>query len=79
MGDARTLTSDLSAGMNSEIRGITFIPVQVGGATLQPLSAQTLTGALTIQSAVSKPAPKAPSSPLRKGSLSLFFRKVCLL
>ncbi|XP_013878432.1 retinoblastoma-like protein 2 [Austrofundulus limnaeus] len=63
-------------GMPSEIRGITFIPVQVGGATLQPLSAQTLTGALAIQSAVSKPAPKAASSPLRKGSLSLFFRKV---
>ncbi|XP_037834216.1 retinoblastoma-like protein 2 [Kryptolebias marmoratus] len=63
-------------GIPNEIRGFTFIPVQVGGATLQPLSAQTLTGALTIQSAVSKPAPKTASSPLRKGSLSLFFRKV---
>uniref|UniRef100_UPI0037E87ECD retinoblastoma-like protein 2 isoform X1 n=1 Tax=Semicossyphus pulcher TaxID=241346 RepID=UPI0037E87ECD len=68
-------------GIANENGGITFIPVQVsmsgqGGATLQPLSAQTLTGTLTVQSAVSKPAPKPASNPLRKGSLSLFFRKV---
>ncbi|XP_071384681.1 retinoblastoma-like protein 2 [Centroberyx affinis] len=68
-------------GIANESGGITFIPVQVsvtgqGGATLQPLSAQTLTGTLTAQSAVTKPVPKPASSPLRKGSLSLFFRKV---
>uniref|UniRef100_A0A8C9XAH2 RB transcriptional corepressor like 2 n=1 Tax=Sander lucioperca TaxID=283035 RepID=A0A8C9XAH2_SANLU len=66
-------------GIANESGGITFIPVQVsvsgqgGGATLQPLSAQTL----TVQSAVTKPAAVKPAgSPLRKGSLSLFFRKV---
>ena len=48
----------------------------MGAATLQPLSAHTLTGALTIQSAVTKPAAKTSSSPPKKGSLSLFFRKV---
>lgn len=68
-------------GIANESGGITFIPVQVsmtgqGGATLQPLSAQTLTGTLTVQSSVTKPAAKVASSPLRKGSLSLFFRKV---
>ncbi|KAM3869888.1 retinoblastoma-like protein 2 [Diretmus argenteus] len=71
-------------GIANESGGITFIPVQVsmtgqGGATLQPLSAQTLTGTITTQSAVSKPVTKPvtkPASPLRKGSLSLFFRKV---
>ncbi|KAG7218050.1 hypothetical protein INR49_020660 [Caranx melampygus] len=70
-------------GIANESGGITFIPVQVsvtgqGGATLQPLSAQTLTGTLTVQSAASKPAAKPAGSPLRKGSLSLFFRKVHL-
>uniref|UniRef100_A0A668A1W6 RB transcriptional corepressor like 2 n=1 Tax=Myripristis murdjan TaxID=586833 RepID=A0A668A1W6_9TELE len=69
------------AGIANESGGITFIPVQVsvtgqGGATLQPLSAQTLTGTITAQTGVTKPVPKSPSSPLRKGSLSLFFRKV---
>ncbi|XP_029283432.1 retinoblastoma-like protein 2, partial [Cottoperca gobio] len=69
-------------GIANESGGITFIPVQVsvngqGAATLQPLSAQTLTGTLTVQSAVAKPAAFKPAvSPLRKGSLSLFFRKV---
>ncbi|KAM6937382.1 retinoblastoma-like protein 2 [Xenentodon cancila] len=63
-------------GIANESGGITFIPMQVGGATLQPLSTQTLTSTLTIQSAISKPAAKASSSPLKKGSLSLFFRKV---
>lgn len=68
-------------GIANESGGITFIPVQVsvtgqGGATLQPLSAQTLTGTLTVQSPVTKPAVKPASRPLRKGSLSLFFRKV---
>ncbi|XP_042267885.1 retinoblastoma-like protein 2 isoform X2 [Thunnus maccoyii] len=68
-------------GIANESGGITFIPVQVsvtgqGGATLQPLSAQTLSGALTVQSASPKPAAKPASSPLKKGSLSLFFRKV---
>ncbi|XP_029378181.1 retinoblastoma-like protein 2 isoform X2 [Echeneis naucrates] len=67
-------------GIANESGGITFIPVQVsvngqGGATLQPVSAQALTGTLTVQSAVTKPAAK-PASPLKKGSLSLFFRKV---
>ncbi|XP_069384499.1 retinoblastoma-like protein 2 isoform X2 [Paralichthys olivaceus] len=65
----------------NESGGITFIPLQVsmtgqGGATLQQLSARTLTGTFTVQSAVSKPAAKAAGVPLRKGSLSLFFRKV---
>uniref|UniRef100_A0A3B5BHC0 Retinoblastoma-like protein 2 n=1 Tax=Stegastes partitus TaxID=144197 RepID=A0A3B5BHC0_9TELE len=65
----------------NESGGITFFPVQVSvtgqaGAALQPLSAQTLTGTIAVQSAVAKPAVKAASSPLRKGSLSLFFRKV---
>ncbi|XP_041851966.1 retinoblastoma-like protein 2 isoform X2 [Melanotaenia boesemani] len=63
-------------GIANESGGITFIPVQVGGATLQPLSAQNLTSALTIQSAVTKPTAKASSRPVKKGSLSLFFRKV---
>uniref|UniRef100_A0A672ZQ64 Retinoblastoma-like protein 2 n=1 Tax=Sphaeramia orbicularis TaxID=375764 RepID=A0A672ZQ64_9TELE len=68
-------------GIANESGGITFIPFQVSvtgqaGATLQPLSAQALTGTLTVQSAVTKPAAKPVSSPLRKGSLSLFFRKV---
>lgn len=68
-------------GIANESGGITFIPVQVNvtgqaGAALQPLSAQTLTGSLAVQSAVTKPAAKPASSPLRKGSLSLFFRKV---
>ncbi|XP_068996098.1 retinoblastoma-like protein 2 isoform X2 [Embiotoca jacksoni] len=67
-------------GIANESGGITFFPVQVSvtgqaGATLQPLSAQTLTG-LAVQSAVTKPAAKPASRPLRKGSLSLFFRKV---
>ncbi|XP_008300641.1 retinoblastoma-like protein 2 [Stegastes partitus] len=68
-------------GIANESGGITFFPVQVSvtgqaGAALQPLSAQTLTGTIAVQSAVAKPAVKAASSPLRKGSLSLFFRKV---
>ncbi|KAM4573969.1 retinoblastoma-like protein 2 isoform 2-T2 [Odontesthes bonariensis] len=63
-------------GIANESGGITFIPVQVGAATLQPLTAHTLTGALAIQSAVTKPAAKTSSGPLKKGSLSLFFRKV---
>ncbi|XP_070686183.1 retinoblastoma-like protein 2 [Pempheris klunzingeri] len=68
-------------GIANESGGITFIPFQVsvtgqGGATLQPLSAQALSGTLAVQSAVTKPASKPASSPLRKGSLSLFFRKV---
>ncbi|XP_075939360.1 retinoblastoma-like protein 2 isoform X1 [Anarhichas minor] len=68
-------------GIANESGGITFFPVQVsvtgqGGATLQPLSTQTLTGTLTVQSVVSTPAKPAAGGPLRKGSLSLFFRKV---
>ncbi|XP_062276424.1 retinoblastoma-like protein 2 [Scomber scombrus] len=68
-------------GIANESGGITFIPVQVsvtgqGGATLQQLSAQTLGGTLTVQSASAKPPAKPASSPLKKGSLSLFFRKV---
>ncbi|KAM7397198.1 hypothetical protein PAMP_020190 [Pampus punctatissimus] len=68
-------------GIANESGGITFIPVQVsvtgqGGATLQPLSTQTLGGTLTVQSPAAKAAAKAASSPLKKGSLSLFFRKV---
>uniref|UniRef100_A0A4W5KX24 RB transcriptional corepressor like 2 n=1 Tax=Hucho hucho TaxID=62062 RepID=A0A4W5KX24_9TELE len=61
-------------GIANENGGITFIPVQVsvtgqGTAMLQPLSAQSLTGTLTTQ---------VPSNnkPQKKGSLSLFFRKV---
>lgn len=73
-----------SAGIAYESGGITFFPVQVsvagqGGATLQTLSTQTLTGTLSVQSAVTKTAAKPTSSPLKKGSLSLFFRKVWLL
>lgn len=68
-------------GIANESGGITFIPYQVsltgqGGASLQPLSAQALSGTLTVQSPVNKPAAKPASSPLKKGSLSLFFRKV---
>uniref|UniRef100_A0A1A7XP02 Retinoblastoma-like 2 (p130) n=1 Tax=Iconisemion striatum TaxID=60296 RepID=A0A1A7XP02_9TELE len=69
--NGQTLTIPVQ-GIPNENGGFTFIPVQVGGATLQPLPAQTLTNTLTIQSGVTK----AASSPLRKGSLSLFFRKV---
>ncbi|XP_029008885.1 retinoblastoma-like protein 2 isoform X2 [Betta splendens] len=59
-------------GIANESGGITFIPVQVsvtgqGGAALQPL-----TSTIAIQS----PAAKAAGGSLRKGSLSLFFRKV---
>lgn len=72
-----TLTS---AGIANESGGITFFPVQVsvtgqGTAALQPVSTQTLTGTLAVQS----PATKSAGSPLRKGSLSLFFRKVRVL
>lgn len=76
-------------GITNESGGITFIPLQVsltgqGGATLQSLSGLTLTGTLTVQSPATKTANKPAGSPLRKGSLSLFFRKVgvpvfCLL
>ncbi|KAM9854316.1 retinoblastoma-like protein 2 [Aulostomus maculatus] len=67
-------------GIANESGGITFIPVQVsvtgqGGATLQTVSAQALSGSLTVQSAVTKLG-KTTSGPLRKGSLCLFFRKV---
>lgn len=62
-------------GIANESGGITFIPVQVS-VTGQPLSAQTLTRTLTVQSAASKVTAKPASNPLRKGSLSLFFRKV---
>ncbi|XP_028285723.1 retinoblastoma-like protein 2 isoform X2 [Parambassis ranga] len=68
-------------GIANESGGITFIPVQVNvtgqaGAALQPLSSQTLTSTLAVQSASSKPTAKSPGGPLKKGSLSLFFRKV---
>ncbi|KAK2842870.1 hypothetical protein Q5P01_013070 [Channa striata] len=67
-------------GIANESGGITFIPIQVsvtgqGGATLQALSAQTLASTLAVESP-RKPAAKLASHPLRKGSLSLFFRKV---
>lgn len=75
------LTSDFSAGIANESGGITFIPVQVSvtgqaGAALQSLPAQALAGTIAVQPATVKPAPKLVSSALRKGSLSLFFRKV---
>ncbi|XP_070406587.1 retinoblastoma-like protein 2 isoform X2 [Nothobranchius furzeri] len=73
--NGQTLTIPVQ-GIPNENGGFTFIPVQVGGATLQPLPAQNLTSTLAIQSAVTKPVTKAVSSPLRRGSLSLFFRKV---
>lgn len=65
-----------SAGIANESGGITFFPFQVSvtgqaGATLQPLA-----GTLSVQSSVTKAAAKPSSSPLKKGSLSLFFRKV---
>lgn len=41
------------------------------------LAPQNLTGTVSLQSAITKAAAKPTSSPLRKGSLSLFFRKVC--
>ncbi|KAM8892820.1 retinoblastoma-like protein 2 isoform 2-T2 [Spinachia spinachia] len=71
-------------GIANETGGITFFPVHVsvtggGGATLQPLSTQTLTGTLALQSPVNQPAKggkPAAGSMLRKGSVSLFFRKV---
>ncbi|CAL8263339.1 unnamed protein product [Merluccius merluccius] len=68
-------------GIANESGGITFIPVQVsvtgqGAATLQPLSAQALTGALSNQSPAAKTQNKPSGVPLKKGSLSLFFRKV---
>uniref|UniRef100_A0A673WMC5 Retinoblastoma-like protein 2 n=1 Tax=Salmo trutta TaxID=8032 RepID=A0A673WMC5_SALTR len=78
-------------GIANENGGITFIPVQVsvtgqGTAMLQPLSAQSLTGTLTSQpqttTTLNSPAPQGspatskPIKKLKKGSLSLFFRKV---
>ena len=70
-------------GIANESGGITLIPLQVsvsgqGAATLHTLPAQTLTGTLAVQSAVTIAAAK-PVNPLRKGSLPLFFRKVRLL
>ncbi|MEQ2291060.1 hypothetical protein AMECASPLE_009502, partial [Ameca splendens] len=73
--NGQTMTIPLQ-GIANESGSITLIPVQMGGATLQSLSAQTLTGTLAIQSPVTRPAAKPASSSLRKGSLSLFFRKV---
>uniref|UniRef100_A0A8C8H6N8 Retinoblastoma-like protein 2 n=1 Tax=Oncorhynchus tshawytscha TaxID=74940 RepID=A0A8C8H6N8_ONCTS len=77
-------------GIANENGGITFIPVQVsvtgqGTAMLQPLSAQSLTGTLTSQpqttTTLNSPAPQgspvlSTNKPQKKGSLSLFFRKV---
>uniref|UniRef100_A0A8C7VNV8 Retinoblastoma-like protein 2 n=1 Tax=Oncorhynchus mykiss TaxID=8022 RepID=A0A8C7VNV8_ONCMY len=65
-------------GIANENGGITFIPVQVsvtgqGTAMLQPLSAQSLTGTLTSQPQTTT---TLNSPKLKKGSLSLFFRKV---
>uniref|UniRef100_A0A3Q3WZQ2 Uncharacterized protein n=1 Tax=Mola mola TaxID=94237 RepID=A0A3Q3WZQ2_MOLML len=79
-GNGQTVTIPVQ-GIANESGGITFIPLQVsvtgqGGATLQPLPAQTLTSTLSVQSAVAKAAAKPSGRPLRKGSLSLFFRKV---
>uniref|UniRef100_A0A674MSQ5 RB transcriptional corepressor like 2 n=1 Tax=Takifugu rubripes TaxID=31033 RepID=A0A674MSQ5_TAKRU len=77
--NGQTLTIPMQ-GIANESGGITLIPLQVsvsgqGGATLHTLPAQTLTGTVAVQSAVTKAATK-PISPLRKGSLSLFFRKL---
>ncbi|XP_037307928.1 retinoblastoma-like protein 2 [Pungitius pungitius] len=63
-------------GIANETGGITFFPVHVsvtggGGATLQ-----TLSGALALQASGAKPAKPAAGGSLRKGSVSLFFRKV---
>ncbi|CAI5668394.1 unnamed protein product [Oreochromis niloticus] len=68
-------------GIANESGGITFIPVQVSvtgqaGAALQSLPPQALASTIAVQPATVKPAPKLVSSALRKGSLSLFFRKV---
>ncbi|KAL0968597.1 hypothetical protein UPYG_G00269000 [Umbra pygmaea] len=89
-------------GIANENGGITFIPVQVnvtgqGTATLQPLTAQSLTGTLNSQpqttstlnspttqgtpatvKPIKKLAAQSPSNykPQKKGSLSLFFRKI---
>ncbi|XP_039893376.1 retinoblastoma-like protein 2 isoform X1 [Simochromis diagramma] len=68
-------------GIANESGGITFIPVQVSvtgqaGAALQPLPPQALAGTIAVQPATVKPAPKPAGGALRKGSLSLFFRKV---
>ncbi|XP_055011295.1 retinoblastoma-like protein 2 [Boleophthalmus pectinirostris] len=87
--NGQTLTIPVP-GIANQSGGITFIlpaPVNVtpqGGATLQPITAQALTGTFTVQSAVAKPvaktSPKPNASPapsaVKKGSLSLFFRKV---
>lgn len=85
--NGQTLTIPVQ-GIANQSGGITFIlpaPVSVsgtGGATLQPLTAQALTGTITVQSAVAKPVtkpspkPNRPPSTVKRGSLSLFFRKV---
>ncbi|KAK7890920.1 hypothetical protein WMY93_022883 [Mugilogobius chulae] len=87
--NGQTLTIPVQ-GIANQSGGITFIlpaPMNVtpqGGATLQPITAQALTGTFTVQSAVAKPgvktspkpSPKPAPSSLKKGSLSLFFRKV---
>lgn len=52
-------------GIANESGGITFIPVQV-----------SVTPPTVVQSAASKPVATTTGSPLRKGSVSLFFRKV---
>ncbi|CDQ65332.1 unnamed protein product [Oncorhynchus mykiss] len=64
-------------GIANENGGITFIPVKVsvtGQGTLQPLSAQSLTGTLTTTTL--KTQGPSNNGPQKKSSLSLFFRKV---
>ncbi|XP_056455528.1 retinoblastoma-like protein 2 [Gadus chalcogrammus] len=62
------------------LQGITFFPLQMipgqGSTTLHPISAQALTGTISGPSPAPKPPSRPASVPLRKGSLSLFFRKV---
>ncbi|KAJ3596347.1 hypothetical protein NHX12_002755, partial [Muraenolepis orangiensis] len=68
----------------NESGGIVFIQVSMtgqGGATLQPLMAQALTGSpagqsVAIKTTTPQSKPACSGVALRKGSLSLFFRKV---
>uniref|UniRef100_A0AAV2KYP6 Retinoblastoma-like 2 (p130) n=1 Tax=Knipowitschia caucasica TaxID=637954 RepID=A0AAV2KYP6_KNICA len=74
--NGQTLTIPVQ-GIANQSGGITFILPAPVNMTPQTITAQTLTGTFTVQSAVARTSPRAkPASAIKKGSLCLFFRKV---